>query len=310
MTHSVVLLTGPTASGKSALAMALAHRLESEGGAAIINADSMQVYRELRIVTARPTTDDEAAVPHRLYGVLPATNPWSVAAFCEQARVAIETERAAGRLPIVVGGTGLYLRALVDGLAEVPAIPDTVRDEAREMMEALGPEAFHQRLAVRDPEMAERLRSSDPQRMTRAWEVIEATGRSLAEWQRDPPAPGLGREACLRVAVEVPRETLYARIDARFAAMVEGGAVEEVERLLALDLPAALPAMRAVGVPQIAAYLRGEMSRDEMIALGSQATRHLAKRQGTWQRNQMSDWLLITQDSKNAVKEIFAKIRP
>ncbi len=309
MKHPVVLLTGPTASGKSAIAMALAHRLEEEGGATIINADSMQVYRELRVVTARPTPADETGVPHRLYGTLPSATPWSAAAFCDAALKEIAAAQANGRVAVVVGGTGLYMRALIDGLPRIPTIPDDIRAESRRMMDEIGPDAVHKRLADRDPETAATLRPNDPQRLARAWEVLAATGRPLVEWQRDPPVGGLGPERCVRCVVAMPRETLYARIDRRFAAMIDEGALGEVDALLDLGLSPALPAMRAVGVPQIAAFLRGEVDRTALIARGSQATRNLAKRQMTWARNQMSDWAHLAQDSENSVNRIFAKIR-
>jgi len=308
MEQPVVLLTGPTASGKSALALELARRLEPVGGAVIINADSMQVYRELRIVTARPTTADEPMVPHRLYGILPATEAWSAATFCAQAHDVIAEAHAQGRIALVVGGTGLYLRALLEGLAPIPKISAAVREEARALMDRLGPEAFHRRLAEKDPETAAMLGTGDRQRQTRAWEVVTETGRSLAEWQRQPPEGGL-KGSTVRAVVEMPRPDLYARIDARFAAMFEGGGLAEIEAFLASDPPLDAPARRAVGVREMAGFLAGAYDRAEAIALGQQATRRLAKRQMTWYRNQITNWDRIEQDSETSVNEFFAKIR-
>ncbi|MEK9946013.1 MAG: tRNA (adenosine(37)-N6)-dimethylallyltransferase MiaA [Alphaproteobacteria bacterium] len=308
MEQPVVLLTGPTASGKSALALELARRLEPVGGAVIINADSMQVYRELHIVTARPTTADEAMVPHRLYGILPATEAWSAATFCAQAHDVIAEAHAQGRIALVVGGTGRYLRALLEGLAPIPKISAAVREEARALMDRLGPEAFHRRLAEKDPETAAMLGTGDRQRQTRAWEVVTETGRSLAEWQRQPPEGGL-KGSTVRAVVEMPRPDLYARIDARFAAMFEGGGLAEIEAFLASDPPLDAPARRAVGVREMAGFLAGAYDRAEAIALGQQATRRLAKRQMTWYRNQITNWDRIEQDSETSVNEFFAKIR-
>ena len=308
MEPHVVLLTGPTASGKSALALEFASRLERAGGATIINADSMQVYRELRVLTARPSPAEENAVPHRLYGTLPAAEPWSVAAFCIDAQREIAAAKSAGRTPIVVGGTGLYFRALVEGLAPIPEVPAEVRDEARATMARLGPTAFHAALAARDPESASVLEPGDSQRLVRAWEVVVATGRSIALWQRDPPQGGLGGPL-VRAVLEVPRETLYRRIDARFAAMFEGSGPEEVRALIDLGVPLDVPARRAVGVREMASYLAGELSRARTIELGQQATRRLAKRQMTWSRNQIASWSRIEQDSEISINDFFAKIR-
>lgn len=309
MDKPVVLLTGPTASGKSALALALASRLESAGGAVIINADSMQVYRELRILTARPSAADESLVPHRLYGLRPADSPWSVAAFRAAAAQEIADAEGRGSVPILVGGTGLYLKGLLDGIANIPPIPDAIREAARARLQGGGPMALHRDLAAHDPETAATLRPTDSQRLTRAWEVLEATGRSLSSWQRETGAPVVPRERCLCYVVETERPALYDRIDRRFRRMIEEGAVDEVEALLAQGLAGDLPVMRAVGVPQVAAFLRAEIDRETMIAQGSQATRNLAKRQLTWARNQMSSWDRVTQDSEIAVEKIFAKIR-
>lgn len=281
----VVLIGGPTASGKSRLALALAEAFRG----AVINADSMQLYRELAVLTARPGPAEEARAPHRLYGVLPAAEPCSAARWRALALAAIEEACEEGRVPILVGGTGLYFRALLKGLAPVPAVPGAVRRRVRELFEREGGAAFHARLAERDPEMAARLGPGDRQRLTRAFEVLEASGRSLAEWQRErPQGPGLGgRMVALRL--EPPRALLYAACDARFDVMLEKGALEEAHRIAALGLDPGLPAMKAVGLRELIAHLGGEMSLDEARAEAKMATRRYAKRQLTWFRHQWGE---------------------
>lgn len=281
----VVVIGGPTASGKSALALAVA---EAFGGT-VINADSMQVYRELEILTARPGTAELSRAPHRLYGVMSASEPCSAARWRELALAEIEMSHGAGRLPVLVGGTGLYLRALLDGLSPIPEVPPEVRAAARNRMAALGGPAFHAELARRDPVMAARLAPGDRQRLVRAWEVLEATGRSLADWQAEPARadPDAPRLTPLCLVLEPPRAAVYAACDARFRAMLEAGALEEVRRLAALHLDPALPAMKAVGVPELMAHLRGEIDLLSAIAAAQQATRRYAKRQFTWFRHQL-----------------------
>ena len=278
---SVVLVAGPTASGKSGLALALAEQFDG----VVINADSMQVYRELAILTARPQPEALARAPHRLYGVLPGDEPCSAGRWRELALAEIEAALAARRLPIVVGGTGLYLKALERGLAALPEIPDEVRAEARARHGELGAAAFHAALAARDPVMGARLHLGDSQRTIRAWEVLEATGRSLADWQAEQ-----GGEAppyrFLHVVLAPPRTALYAACDGRFEVMLERGALEEVRDLLALGLDPALPVMKALGVPELAAHLRGAVALDETVSRAQQATRRYAKRQMTWLRTQ------------------------
>ena len=281
---AIVLVGGPTASGKSALALDLAEALDG----VVINADSMQLYRELRIVTARPGPEDEARAPHRLFGVLPAAEACSAARWRALALDEIAAARGAGRLPVLVGGTGLYFRALTDGLAPVPEVPAAGRAAARACHARLGGAAFHAELAGRDPEMAARLEPGDSQRLARAWEVIEATGVSLAEWQRrQGPAAGFGGPV-LALVLAPPRPALYAVCDARFLAMVERGALAEVAALEALGLDRGLPAMKAVGVRELGRHLGGEASLDEAIAAAQQATRNYAKRQLVWFRRQMA----------------------
>jgi len=281
-----ILIGGPTASGKSAVALSLAERL----GGAVINADSMQLYRELRVLTARPTEADERRAPHRLYGIVPASEAFSVGRWFDAAKGAIAAARGEGRVPVLVGGTGLYFKVLLEGLAPVPDIPAELRAHWREKSDRLGAEALHRELASRDPGMAMKLKKSDPQRIVRALEVIDATGVSLSEWQGTPAAPVLDPGSVLRLVVAPEREPLYAAIDTRFDRMVEAGAIEEVEALLALDLDDSLPAMRAHGVRELRAYLAGASSLGEAMAKAKTESRRYAKRQMTWARRYMADW--------------------
>jgi len=274
-----LIVAGPTASGKSALALGLAAAL----GGTVINADSMQVYRELRIVTARPTEAEAAAVPHALYGVRPAGEAGSMAWWRAAALAAMEEARAAGRSPILCGGTGLYFASLTDGIAEIPPVPEAARAEARRLLAELGPLGLHDALAKVDQATAARLRPQDSQRVARAWEVWRGTGRGLAAWQREGAAPAPWRFTAIRL--DPPREALRAAIAARFAAMLAAGAVAEVRALLALGLDPALPAMRAHGVPELAAHLRGEIGLDEAARRTELATGQYTKRQATWFRH-------------------------
>ena len=284
-----VIVTGPTASGKSRLGLDLAEAFDGT----VINADSMQVYRELRILTDRPGDAALARAPHRLFGILPAAGACSAGQWRGLALEAMGEAKQAGRLPILVGGTGLYLKSLLHGLAPIPDIPEPVRRAARDRHRRLGNAAFHAGLSARDPEMAARLRPADTQRLIRAWEVIEATGRSLAHWQG---LSGGGAPADFRFATILlapPRERLYAACEARFAAMLEGGAVAEVRALLALGLDGALPAMKAVGVPEIARHLAGDWSLDEAASAARQSTRRYVKRQMTWFGHQLDPDLVL-----------------
>ena len=278
----VVLVTGPTASGKSGLALALA---ETVGGV-VINADSMQVYRELAILTARPGPEALARAPHRLYGVLPGDAPCSAGRWRALALAEIEAALAERRLPVVAGGTGLYLRALQRGLADLPEIPEKIRTAVRARHAALGAAAFHAALAARDPVMGARLHPSDGQRAIRAWEVLEATGRSLADWQAERAVGDAPSYRFLQVVLAPPRAALYAACDGRFATMLERGALEEVRALLGLGLDPALPVMKALGVPELAAHLRDGLALDAAVSQAQQATRRYAKRQMTWLRTQ------------------------
>src|ERR1700704_5786204 len=267
-----VLIAGPTASGKSALALQLAQMRD----AVIINADSMQVYRDLRIITARPTPKEEAAVPHRLYGHVDAAVNFSAGGWvADVARVLAEV-RGQNRLPIFVGGSGLYFKALTRGLSAVPPIPPEIREDVRARLERDGAEVLHAELARHDPVAAERLKPRDRTRIARALEVVEATGRSLSDWHRDglPPLLPMGQFRAL--FLDPDRDLLYARIDARFDAMRKAGALEEVASLAARRLDPLLPAMKAHGVPALVRHLKGEITRDAAAVIGRAATRHYA----------------------------------
>jgi len=281
-----ILIAGPTASGKSGAGLELA----ASFGGTIINADSMQVYRELRLLTARPSEADEARVPHRLYGTMSAAQAYSVGRWLGDVAGAMAEAHKEGRLPILVGGTGLYFKALTEGLAPVPDIPAEIRAHWRERSEQLGRNTLHAELAARDPAMAARLGPADPQRIVRALEVIDATGMSLAEWQGGDAAPLLAPGDALRLVIAPEREPLYAAIDARFDRMIEQGALDEVRALLALKLDPGLPAMRAHGVCELAAYLSGAVTREEAVAKAKTESRRYAKRQMTWLRRFMADW--------------------
>ncbi|MEA3062764.1 MAG: tRNA dimethylallyltransferase [Sphingomonadales bacterium] len=271
---TLALIAGPTASGKSALALALAERT----GGGVINADSAQVYADLRIVSARPTAADEARAPHRLYGYRDAALPCSAADWAAEARRAIAETRAEARLPILVGGTGLYIRTLLDGIAPVPEIDSAIREAIR----AFGVAHNHAALEREDPVAAARLRPSDSTRVARALEVVRSTGRPLADWQ-EKRIGGIGAEIDLRPLVLLPpRDWLYRRCDERFASMMSEEGIEEVRSLLNRKLNPMLPAMRAIGVREIAAFLAGALSREEALAAGQAATRQYAKRQYTW----------------------------
>ena len=281
-----VLIAGPTASGKSALALELAQK----AGGVVINADSMQVYRDLRIITARPTLEEEALVPHRLYGHVDASVNYSAGAWVTDAGTMLAEARAQNRLAVLVGGTGLYFKALTRGLSAVPPIPPEIREGVRARLERDGVEALHAQLARRDPASAQRLKPRDRTRITRALEVVEATGRSLIDWHRQglPPLLPPGTFRALFLAPD--REALYARIDARFAAMLQAGALEEVAHLAARKLDSLLPAMKAHGVPALIRHVRGELALAEAATIGRADTRHYAKRQFTWFRHQLPEF--------------------
>jgi len=279
----LVVIAGPTASGKSALALALAQQIHG----VIVNADSAQIYRDLRVLSAAPTVEDRARADHRLYGVQDGALPCSAAEWAGRARKEIESIHGEGRTPILVGGTGLYIRTLLDGIAPVPAIDPEVRSRIREGLV----EENRAKLETLDPAAAERLRPTDSARINRALEVILSTGRTLGEWQKEREG-GIDHEVELRPLLLLPpRKWLYARCDERFARMIQEGAVSEVEALLVRKLNPNLPVMRAIGVRELSAYLLGECSLDQAAAAGQQATRRYAKRQYTWFAHQPpADW--------------------
>jgi tRNA dimethylallyltransferase len=283
---SVVLIAGPTASGKSALALELA---QTTGGV-IINADSMQVYRDLRVITARPTPEEEARVSHRLYGHVDAAVNFSAGHWVTDAAAALAQACAQNRMAIFAGGSGLYFKALTRGLSAVPPIPLEIRESVRARLERDGVEALHAELAQRDPVSAERLKPRDRTRIARALEVIEATGRSLTDWHRDGLPPLLPPGQFNAVFLAPDRDQLYARIDARFEAMLSAGALEEVAALGARRLDPLLPAMKAHGVPALLRHLNGEITLEEAATVGRADTRHYAKRQFTWFRHQLPEF--------------------
>jgi tRNA dimethylallyltransferase len=281
-----VLIAGPTASGKSALALELAHRT----GGVVINADSMQVYRDLRVLTARPTLDEEARAPHRLYGHVDAAVNFSAGSWVADAAKVLEEARAQHRLPIFAGGSGLYFKALTRGLSAVPPIPAEIRESVRARLQRDGVEALHAELARRDPVSAERLNPRDRSRIARALEVVEATSRSLTSWHRDGLPPLLPQAQFRALFLEPDRDQLYSRIDARFEAMLQAGALREVAALASRKLDSHLPAMKAHGVPALIRHLQGEISLDEAAEIGRADTRHYAKRQFTWFRHQLPEF--------------------
>src|SRR5712671_2513119 len=284
MSLDAVLIAGPTASGKSALAMELAEHLRGT----IINADSMQVYAELAVLTARPSAADEMRTPHRLYGHVNVSERYSVGRFQEEAGAALEEARSINRIAIFTGGTGLYFDALTKGLSPIPAVPLEIRDSVRRRFETMGREPFFEEFARRDPATAAKLRASDTQRVQRAAAVLEATGRPLAEWQSMSGRSVLAGLKVARLVLAPPRQVLFERIDRRFEAMVRQGALEEARLLLGLDR--ALPATKALGIAQLQDYLLGRITLEGAIAGAQSATRRYVKRQMTWLRNRMKDW--------------------
>jgi tRNA dimethylallyltransferase len=281
-----VLIAGPTASGKSALALATAERI----GGIVVNTDSMQVYRDLAIITARPSAAETARVPHLLYGHVDAAENYSVGRFLGDAAAALEEARSQGRIPIFTGGSGLYFKALTAGLAAIPPVPPEIRAAVRSRLEASGPAALHAELSRRDPAAGVRLGPSDRTRIARALEVFEATGRSIADWRNDGMPPLLNATRIAKIFLAPDRAVLYRRIDTRFASMLSAGALDEVRALAARRLDPLLPAMKAHGVPWLIRHLAGQISLADAAAEAKKDTRHYAKRQFTWFRHQLADW--------------------
>ncbi|MBT6037370.1 MAG: tRNA (adenosine(37)-N6)-dimethylallyltransferase MiaA [Kordiimonadaceae bacterium] len=287
--QKIILLGGPTASGKSSLALKWADEHDGE----IVNGDSMQIYRELDIITACPTAQEMENTPHHLYRHLKGDDPCSAESWRDMARVVIDDVWSRGKTPIIVGGTGLYFKALVYGLSKIPEIDETIRSDVRKDVKENGPEQAHDKLAALDPEIAGRIAPGDSQRISRALEVVKSTGKTLSYWQSQPLSGGLIDED-VDVSKHIllrERAELYQRCNDRFEKMIHNeGAIAEAQDLMALNYPASLPVMKSLGVPQIIEYLEGNLSLEEAITLSQTATRQLAKRQMTWFRNQFSDW--------------------
>ncbi|MDP7625327.1 MAG: tRNA (adenosine(37)-N6)-dimethylallyltransferase MiaA [Rhodospirillales bacterium] len=301
----ILIVAGPTASGKSSLALAAADKYNG----VIINCDAMQVYRELRLITARPSSEDEAKVSHKLYGVIPAAEACSAGIWRELAVAEIETCWRADRLPIVTGGTGLYIRALMEGLTDIPEIPREIREEVTERRNRIGPEAFRQELAKFDPVSAERLNPTDSQRMIRAYEVYLGTERSLTDWHQDAPATPPLEANYQSIVFEPPRDELYAKCEARIDWMIDNGVLDEVRVLMELNLEPSLPVMKALGVPELITHLRDKMTLEDAVSAAKQATKRYAKRQMTWFRGQIvQKYRVNEQYSERLLPEIFSNI--
>ena len=300
-----ILIAGPTAGGKSGLAARLAERY----GGVVINADSMQVYRDLRILTARPRPEDEERLPHALYGFLEGGEAYSAGRYGADAARAIEDARNKGLRPVIVGGTGLYFKTLIDGLSPMPEVAGEVRARWRAQAAQAEPGELHRILCERDPEMAARLAPGDTQRIVRALEVLEASGVSLLEWQRAPRAPVLDANQTIRLVIAPERGELYRRIERRFEAMMAAGALEEAAGLAALGLAPSLPIMSALGVRPLLRHLQGEIGREEAVREAQAETRHYAKRQLTWARSNMITWRWLSEkEAENNERDFVAFI--
>ena len=299
---AIVMICGPTAAGKSSLALALAQ----QAGGVVINADSMQLYRDLRVLTARPDDAEMALAPHRLYGVIDGAERASVAGWLDMVSVEVARARQRGALPIIVGGTGLYFHAAIHGIAPVPNVPRDIHDSCVRQLADQGGAMFRASLAKLDPAMADRLHDGDSQRLVRAMGVALATGRPLSDWQTDPHQGAL-MGPHLRIAMMPPRDVTYAAIDRRFEVMMDAGADTEVAALAARGLDASLPVMKAIGVREVMAMQAGEISRSTAVEQASRDSRRYAKRQMTWIRNNFNAEITLTkQESERNVKEIFA----
>ena len=301
-----ILIAGPTASGKSALALSLAQEL----GGVVINADSMQVYSELEILSARPSSSEMTRARHVLYGFVPASEAYSVGRFVADAARALGEAQRQGQRPIVVGGTGLYFKALLEGLSPIPPIAADIREHWRQRAESIGAQALHATLALRDAEMAARLNPSDTQRIVRALEVLDATGVSLSIWQSKPGVPTIEPDHAVRLVMTLERQVLYQRADLRFDAMMQDGALAEAAAISALNLDAALPAMRALGVAPLIAAVRGEMPVEAAVERGKAETRQYIKRQETWAKRNMISWIsVMAQQIEYLSPEVIAFIK-
>jgi tRNA dimethylallyltransferase len=302
----IIIIAGPTGSGKSALAIDVAQ----EFSCVIINADSMQVYRDLNVISARPPASDLKQAPHRLYGFMAADDPCSVGRWLAMAVDEIRTVWADGKVPLVVGGTGLYLKALMEGLAPIPDVKPFFRKRATELHKQLGPEAFHYELAELDPQAAARISAGDTQRLIRGYEVALATGKPLSAWQKDHPIQTPLDAAFAVVTLSPERQVLYRSVNERFNWMIDNGALDEVRALNDLGLDLALPVMKAVGVPELRSFLAGQTDKESAVENARRATRQFAKRQMTWLRNQLSaDLILSEQYSESLQVKTFSFIR-
>ncbi|MFC6200217.1 tRNA (adenosine(37)-N6)-dimethylallyltransferase MiaA [Ponticaulis profundi] len=303
-----LLIHGPTASGKTQISLELAKRLGGE----IVNADSMQVYRDLSVLTARPTDEEMKEAPHHLFGYKDAAERGSAGSWLRDARPIILDIQKRGNVPIIIGGTGLHLMALVDGLSEIPPIPEDSRQEVRKLFQQEGPLGAHRMLAETDPESAERLAPNDRQRVARALEVWYATGKTLSSYHENKTPPVLTKGEWLGIALTPPRQKLYGRIDSRFASMLIEGAMDEARALAARDLDPNLPAMKAHGMPWLLAYLRGEMKAELAAEYAKRDTRRYAKRQFTWIAHQFPFWPRIpsteVDDRKRVIHALFKEI--
>ncbi|MCC7260466.1 MAG: tRNA (adenosine(37)-N6)-dimethylallyltransferase MiaA [Alphaproteobacteria bacterium] len=307
-TAPIIVIAGPTASGKSHVATVVA---DCANGV-IINADSMQIYRELRVLSARPSAAEERLHDYRLYGVLPASERCSAGRWLALAKSEIDAVHASGKVPVVVGGTGLYLGALLHGIAPIPEVSPEVEREAARLLEEVGMAEFFLRLKAMDPLAGERCPPDNPQRLLRVWSVLQQTGRSFYAWHDEPHIRHYAPEQCYTVVVDRPRDELYARCDARFAQMMKQGALEEVRALLALALDPALPAMRAIGVEALGRFLRREIPLETAVSGAQQETRNYAKRQMTWFRHQLPDvprLVLREGDNGPALEALLSEIR-
>ena len=298
---SAILIAGPTASGKSAVAIAVAQRLNG----VVINADAMQLYAQLDILTSRPSQADERAAPHRLFGCVPASEAWSAGRWLEAASREIQSAWSEDKVPVVTGGTGLYFKVLEEGLSQISPVPANIRDHWRERLQREGPQTLHGELAKTAPADAARIEEADGQRIVRALEVLQATGKPLGEHFADARQQTvLANAEVLRVALTPPREELYSVCDARFETMMSKGVLQEVEKLMALQLNPNLPVMKAIGVQALAGHLADEATLEEAIGMAQKQTRNYAKRQMTWIRNQMTAWPTV--ETRQAAIEMLA----
>ncbi|MEM1299136.1 MAG: tRNA (adenosine(37)-N6)-dimethylallyltransferase MiaA [Pseudomonadota bacterium] len=300
MSAKPVLIAGPTASGKSALALQIA---EATGGA-IINADSQQIYSGWRVLSARPSAEEEARAPHYLYGRVAMDADYSTGHWLRDVEKVLTECTRDGLRPIIAGGTGLYFKALSEGLAPIPPVPPEVRAAGEAELKRLGREAFASTFAERDAETAAKIDLENPRRVLRAWEVLEASGTGLAEWQARTPPPLLRVENCETFALVPPRDWLYARCEARFDQMLADGALEEARAVIAMELPTAAPSLKAVGAPELMAHLRGDMTLEDASDAAKMETRRYAKRQSTWIRNQMSAWTKLDPSEPDAFSRL------